>query len=89
VTISASYTTPRDTIGRRVLSSIIVVNRNGLRWCAAPKEYGPPKTLYNRWKRLGDDKGIFAHMMDGPAYEAATPKAVMIGATYLKVHRTA
>jgi len=36
---------------RRVLSRIIFINRNGLRWCDAPKEYGPPKTLYNRWKR--------------------------------------
>ena len=36
---------------RRVLSSIIFVNRNGLRWRAAPREYGPLKTLYNRWKR--------------------------------------
>ena len=35
----------------RVLSGIIFINRNGLRWCEAPSEYGPPKTLYNRWKR--------------------------------------
>ena len=39
---------------RRVLSGIIFINRNGLRWCNAPREYGPPKTLYNRWKRWGD-----------------------------------
>ena len=39
---------------RRVLSGIIFINRNGLRWCDAPREYGPPKTLYNRWKRWGD-----------------------------------
>jgi len=38
---------------RRVLSGIIFINRNGLRWCDAPREYGPPKTLYNRWKRWG------------------------------------
>ncbi len=31
----------------RVLSGIIFINRNGLRWCDAPREYGPPKTLYN------------------------------------------
>lgn len=36
---------------RRVLSGIIFINRNGLRWCDTPREYGPPKTLYNRWKR--------------------------------------
>jgi hypothetical protein len=26
-------------------------------------------------------------MMDGLAYEVATPKTVLIGATYLKAHR--
>ena len=30
---------------RRVLSGIIFINRNGLRWCDASKEYGPHKTL--------------------------------------------
>ena len=39
---------------RRVLSGIVFVNRNGLRWCDAPKEYGPHKTLHNRWKRWGE-----------------------------------
>ncbi|MDC0012264.1 transposase, partial [Octadecabacter sp.] len=29
----------------RVLSGIIFINRNGLRWYDAPAEYGPPKTL--------------------------------------------
>jgi transposase len=38
---------------RRVLSGIIFFNRNGLRWCDAPRKYGLPKTLYNRWKRWG------------------------------------
>ncbi len=28
---------------RRVLSGIIFINRNGLRWRDAPAEYGPPK----------------------------------------------
>lgn len=39
---------------RRVPSGIIFINRNGLRWRDAPREHGPPKTLYNRWKRWGD-----------------------------------
>ena len=33
------------------LSGIIFINRNGLRWRDATAEYGPPKTLYNRWVR--------------------------------------
>ena len=47
---------------RRVLSGIIFINRNGLRWRDAPSEYGPSKTLYNRWKRWSD-KGVFARML--------------------------
>lgn len=48
---------------RRVLSGIIFINRNGLRWCDAPKEYGPAKTLDNRSERCGD-KGVFARLME-------------------------
>ncbi len=73
---------------RRVLSGIVFVNRNGLRWRGAPKAYGPHKTLYNRWKRWGE-KGIFVQMMEGLAAASAEPKTVMIDATYLKAHRTA
>ncbi len=73
---------------RRVLSGIIFVNRNGLRWRDAPKDYGPAKTLYNRWKRWGE-KGVFVRMMEGLAAAGAEPKTVMIDATYLKAHRTA
>ena len=73
---------------RWVLSGIIFINRNGLRWSDAPREYGPPKTLYNRWKRWSD-RGIFARMMAGLASEHGEQKTVMIDATYLKAHRTA
>jgi transposase len=73
---------------RRVLSGIIFINRNGLRWCDAPRDYGPPKTLYNRWKRWSG-MGVFARIMEGLASEVAEPKTIMIDATYLKAHRTA
>ena len=79
-TSAKTYTTLRD--------SIIFINRNGLRWCDAPKEYGPAKTLYNRWKRWSD-RWIFAKMMTGLAAEHGEKKTVMIDATYLKAHRTA
>jgi transposase len=73
---------------RRVLSGIIFVNRNGLRWRDAPTDYGPAKTLYNRWKRWSD-KGVFIAMMDGLPSRGAARKTIMIDATYLKAHRTA
>jgi transposase len=66
---------------RRVLSGIIFINRHRLRWCDAPREYGPSKTLYNRWKRWGD-MGVFARMMEGLASEGTEQKTVMIDATY-------
>ena len=73
---------------RRVLSGIIFINRNGLRWCDAPREYGPAKTLYNRLKRWSEN-GVFARIMMGLAAESAEHKTIMIDATYLKAHRTA
>ena len=73
---------------RRVLSGIVFVNRNGLRWRDAPSAYDPHKTLYNRWKRWGE-RGVFTRMMEGLAAGDAKPKTVMVDATYLKAHRTA
>jgi len=73
---------------RRVLSGIIFINRNGLRWRDAPPEYGPPKTLYNRWKRWSD-KGVFASILLELARESDASDTLMIDATHLKAHRTA
>ena len=73
---------------RRVISGIIFVIRNGLRWRDAPREYGPHKTIYNRfvrWSRLGVFNKIFAEL----ARQAGKPSRLMIDATHLKAHRTA
>jgi transposase len=73
---------------QRVISGIIYVIRNGLQWKDAPREYGPPKTLYNRfvrWSRMGVFNRIFAEL----AGKARTPERLMIDATHLKAHRTA
>ena len=67
----------------RVLSGIIFVNRNGLKWRDAPREYGSTKTLYNCWKRWSD-KGVFTQMMDGLASRGAAYKAIMIDVTIHK-----
>ena len=73
---------------RRVLSGIIFINRNGLRWRDAPSEYGPAKTLYNRWVRWSR-KGIFARILMELAREGGKTDVLMIDATHLKAHRTA
>lgn len=73
---------------QRVLSGIVHVLRNGLRWRDAPATYGPHKTLYNRfvrWSRNGTFGRIFATLTG----EAGEPDVVMIDSTHLKAHRTA
>jgi putative transposase len=73
---------------RRVVSGIVHVIRNGLRWRDAPAVYGPHKTLYNRfvrWSRMGIFDRIFANL----AAESGPPDSVMIDSTHLKAHRTA
>jgi hypothetical protein len=73
---------------RRIISGIIFVIRNGLRWRDAPAEYGPAKTIYNRfirWSRMGVFNKIFAAL----AAKGGKPDQLMIDATHLKAHRTA
>ena len=73
---------------RRVLSGILHVLRNGLRWQDAPAVYGPHKTLYNRfarWSRLG----VFARIFRDLAKPGPDADTIMIDSTHLKAHRTA
>ena len=74
---------------RKVLSGIIHVIRNGLRWRDASPEYGPHKTLYNRFRRWSEN-GIFERIfvkLANPSVESGG--ILMIDATHLKAHRTA
>lgn len=73
---------------RRVLSGIVHVNRNGLRWRDAPSAYGSHKTLYSRWRRWSR-MGVFARMLLALAQARQEADVLMIDATHLKVHRTA
>jgi putative transposase len=73
---------------RRIVSAIVFVIKNGLRWRDAPERYGPHKTIYNRfvrWSRLGVFNKIFAEL----ARKGGKPDRIMIDATHLKAHRTA
>ena len=72
---------------RRVLSGIIHVLKRGLQWRDAPPEYGPHKTLYNRfvrWSRMGVFDRIFKELSSQDV-----PDQLQIDATHLKAHRTA
>ncbi len=73
---------------RRIVSGIIFVIRNGLRWRDAPVGYGPHKTIYNRfirWSRLG----VFNRIFEALAARGGRSDQLMIDATHLKAHRTA
>ena len=70
---------------RRVLSGLIFINRNGLRWRDAHREYGPHKTLYNSWKRWSDT-GIFAEMLIDLAAGHSEAQTVLHDATYTTTH---
>lgn len=73
---------------RRVLSGILFVIRNGLRWRDAPIGYGPHKTIYNRfirWSRLG----VFNRILAELSAQGGSTDKLMIDATHLKAHRTA
>lgn len=72
----------------KVISGIIYVIRYGLQWKDAPSEYGPYKTLYNRfvrWSRMG----VFNNIFNELAKNAENTTYLMIDSTHLKTHRTA
>jgi putative transposase len=47
---------------QRVVSGILHVIRNGLRWRDAPADYGPHKTLYNRFVRWSRNGRVQPHL---------------------------
>ena len=85
---------PRDTRGkarvddRRVISGIIHVLKSGGRWIDAPPDYGPRKTLYNRFVRWAD-KGIWVRLFETLAQAGGPAFQLMIDSSAVKAHRSA
>ena len=85
---------PTDTRGkarvddRRVISGIIHVLKSGGRWVDAPPEYGPKKTLYNRYVRWAA-KGVWINLFHALAKAGGPPVEVLIDSTAVKAHRSA
>jgi transposase len=73
---------------RRVLSGIVHVLRSGGRWADAPGEYGPRKTLYNRFVRWAD-RGVWEGIFSALAGAGEVPDRLMIDSTIVKAHRSA
>ncbi len=73
---------------RRIISGIIHVLRSGCRWRDCPPEYGPAKTIYNRFQRWAKKRlweAIFCDLTSivGTHYENS------IDSTIIKAHRSA
>ena len=73
---------------RRILSGIMHVQRSGCRWKDCPSEYGPHKTIYNRFARWSE-RGIWQNLMAAVAGERDTPEQVALDSSHVKIHRCA
>ena len=73
---------------RRVISGIIHVQKSGCRWVDAPPEYGPRKTLYNRFVRWAD-KGVWVGLFETLARSGGPKLQLMIDSSAVKAHRSA
>jgi transposase len=80
---------PERKDDRRILSGITHVMKVGCRWKDCPTDYGPHKTIYNRfarWSERGIWQKIFAAVAGGAS---AAPHKVAIDSSHVKVHRCA
>lgn len=73
---------------RRVISGIIHVLKSGGRWVDAPPDYGPKKTLYNRYVRWAE-KGVWSDLFHALAGSGGPPVHVLIDSSAVKAHRSA
>ena len=74
---------------RRVISGIVHVLQSGCRWRDAPREqYGPHKTLYNRYVRWAK-KDVWSNLFHALASADGPPAQVMIDSTAVRAHRSA
>jgi transposase len=73
---------------RRVISGIVQVLKSGGRWVDAPPDYGPRKTLYNRYVRWAA-KGVWIRLFETLAQADGPPAQVLIDSSAVKAHRSA
>lgn len=73
---------------RRVISGIVVALQSGGRWIDVPAEYGPRKTLYNRFVRWSA-QGVWQAVFEALAATGGPPATVLLDSTHIKAHRCA
>jgi Putative transposase of IS4/5 family (DUF4096) len=60
----------------------------GCRWIDCPKEYGPSKTIYNRFARWSEP-GIRQKIFETVAAPSEPPEQVVLDSSHVKAHRCA
>lgn len=73
---------------RRVISGILHVLKVGCRWRDVPPEYGPAKTVYNRYHRWSQRR-IWQRIFEKMAASGPVPEELAIDSTHVKAHRSA
>lgn len=79
---------PKRKDDRRVLSGIMHVVKVGCRWQDCPKNYGPHKTVYNRFARWSE-RGIWQKIFECAAAPSDPPEQAAMDASHVKAHRCA
>jgi len=79
---------PERKDDRRILSGIMHVQKAGCRWKDCPSEYGPHKTIYNRFARWSE-RGIWQNIFTAVAASSDTPGQVALDSSHVKIHRCA
>ena len=73
---------------RRVISGILHILKTGARWRDVPPEYGPAKTIYNRYARWAR-RGIWQRIFAKVAAAGPIPDELMLDSSHVKAHRSA
>ncbi|MDI6029569.1 IS5 family transposase, partial [Corticibacterium sp. UT-5YL-CI-8] len=73
---------------RRVISGILHVLKVGCRWRDVPAEYGPAKTVYNRY-HCWSQRRIWHRIFEKMAASGPVPEELSIDSTHVKAHRSA
>ena len=73
---------------RRILSGIMHVQKVGCRWKDCPSEYGPHKTIYNRFARWSE-RGIWQSIFAAVAASSDAPGQMALDSSHVKIHRCA
>src|ERR1700719_1693874 len=79
---------PQRKDDRLVLNGIMHVLKVGCRWVDCPREYGPHKTVYNRFARWSEG-GLWQKIFAAVAAPSEPPKQAALDSSHVKAHRCA